>query len=92
VPLTDELTELLRDMRHEAGLTQSELGKRLGWYIDQRRYDRCANISRYEHGRRNPGLVLIGRWAAACGFDAELVVTHPDGGRWSIPLNGETDR
>jgi transcriptional regulator with XRE-family HTH domain len=85
--LDGELTELLRDMRHQAGLSQSQLGKLLGWYVDRDNYDTCGQISRYEHGRRVPKPGLIGRWAAACGFHAELVVTRSGAGRWVIELN-----
>ena len=79
------VTELLRDMRQAAGISQSELGRRLYWWTD--RDGNCGNVSRYENGRRIPKPELIGRWAAACGFTAELVVTRPGTGRWVIELN-----
>jgi transcriptional regulator with XRE-family HTH domain len=76
-----ELTELLRDMRQAAGITQRELSDRLGW-------TRREKTSEYETGRWIPKLELVGRWAAACGFSAELVVTSPGTGRpWVIELN-----
>jgi transcriptional regulator with XRE-family HTH domain len=83
--LDGELTELLRDMRHQAGLTQSQLGKLLGWWLADD--GTCGIVSRYEAGRRVPKAELVGRWAAACGFHAELVVTRPGAGRWTVPLN-----
>jgi transcriptional regulator with XRE-family HTH domain len=88
--LNSELTELLRDMRHQAGLTQQQLAQRLG-HAD------ASHVSRSENGRSGPKPELVGRWAAACGFHAELVihtseitVTPSGGDEWwfaVIPLN-----
>jgi transcriptional regulator with XRE-family HTH domain len=86
--LNSELTELLRDMRHQAGLTQSELSQRLGWasHYKGAGYG-CPQVSKYEHGVKVPKWDVLGRWAAACGFHAELVITRPGAGRWVVPLN-----
>jgi transcriptional regulator with XRE-family HTH domain len=88
--LNSELTELLRDMRHQAGLSGSQLGKMLGWSVSSNpsgKSDYCSNVAHYEAGDRVPKLEMVGRWAAACGFHAELVVTRHDAGRWIVPLN-----
>jgi transcriptional regulator with XRE-family HTH domain len=86
--LNSELTELLRDMRHQAGLTQGELGLRLDWgnWIRGRHIEL---ISAYENGYEVPTPELVGRWAAACGYTARLVVEHPEGYllRWVVELN-----
>lgn len=78
-----ELTELLRDMRHEAGLSRSQLAQRLGW--DPRVQ---GSVSHYELGHRIPEPELIGRWAAACGYTAELHVYSDAGSVWVVELNG----
>jgi transcriptional regulator with XRE-family HTH domain len=83
--LDSELTELLRDMRHQAGLTQDQLGERLKWGTNGR-----TLVSVYEAGVPSGGSIeLVGRWAAACGYTARLVVEHPEGylPRWVIELN-----
>jgi transcriptional regulator with XRE-family HTH domain len=87
--LNSELTELLRDMRHQAGLTQVELGRRMGWIpgINPRGHETHGEISRYEHGKRVPKFELVGRWAAACGYTAELVVYPRAGAPWVVALN-----
>lgn len=66
-----ELAELLRDMRHKAGLTRAVLALRLGYAAD-------TTIYQYESGRLAPKPELIGRWAAACGFLASIVVNRED--------------
>jgi transcriptional regulator with XRE-family HTH domain len=82
--LDAQLTELLRDMRHQAGLTGADLANRIGWHGKQRR----TVVSNYECGRYIPGLELVGRWAAACGLHAELVITpRGTGSPWVVPLN-----
>lgn len=50
----------LRQMREAAGLTQGELGARLG--ISK------ATVSRMENGTRRVQLEVVERWALACGF------------------------
>jgi len=68
-------------MRHQAGLSQRELAERLGWAAQ-------SNVTHYEAGDKTPKLELIGRWAVACGFQAELRVTRGDWSTtWTIPLN-----
>jgi transcriptional regulator with XRE-family HTH domain len=67
-----ELTELLRDMRHHAGLTGTELGKRLGVALSTN--GGCPQVTHYERGRKLPKPEMIGRWAAACGFHASIHV------------------
>ncbi len=49
----------LRQLRKAAGLTQAELGARLG--CTQRR------ITNIEGGVRRPSVELLGQWARACG-------------------------
>jgi transcriptional regulator with XRE-family HTH domain len=80
--LNAALTELLRDMRREAGLTGLELCRRLGW-------KHKSSVSQYENGLMTPKLEMVGRWAAACGYHAELRV-YRDETRvlsWAVPLN-----
>jgi transcriptional regulator with XRE-family HTH domain len=83
--LNSELTELLRDMRHQAGLTQAQLGKRLGWTTPSG----FSSVGQYEQQLRTPKLELVGRWAAACGYTARLVIGDSNAlqPRWVVPLN-----
>jgi DNA-binding XRE family transcriptional regulator len=56
---------LLRQAREDAGLTQRELGQRLG--ISQQA------VAQAERWVANPTVGLMRRWAASCG--AELLIT-----------------
>jgi transcriptional regulator with XRE-family HTH domain len=51
------LGDNLRRLRHEAGLTQEELGSRAGVQM--------ADVSRYESGNRDPRISTVARLAAA---------------------------
>ena len=55
---------LLRGVRERAGLTQKELGLRLG--ITQQA------VAQAERWDANPTVDLIRRWAAACGASLDL--------------------
>lgn len=55
------LHEELRRMRHAAGLSQSELARRV---------DRVpSHVSLVERGERGVSIELVQAWASACGFD-----------------------
>ncbi|MFQ6144983.1 helix-turn-helix domain-containing protein [Streptomyces seoulensis] len=56
-----QLATRLREIRTEAGLTATELARRLDWYP--------SKISRIEHARTPPGTTDIRAWCAACGAD-----------------------
>jgi len=58
---------LLRDARESAGLTQNQLGRRLG--VSQQA------IAQAERWQANPTIGLMRRWVAACGGTLDLVVT-----------------
>jgi transcriptional regulator with XRE-family HTH domain len=80
--LAEQLAELLRDMRHQTGLTQLALAHRLG-HAD------ASHVGRCENGHRTPKPELIGRWAAACGYQAELRVHQTPDLYWLVELNGD---
>jgi transcriptional regulator with XRE-family HTH domain len=65
----------LRDLRQKAGLTQSEVARRVGIP--------STVISAYECGRRQPSLEVAGRIIEAMGFDIRFVKTldHVEQGR-----------
>lgn len=54
-----EVVELFKNYRKEAGMTQAELGKRIG--IPQ------PNVTRFESGKYNPTLEFLVKMAAAMG-------------------------
>lgn len=60
--------DLIRDARREAGLTQADLGARLG--------TTQSAVSSWEHGRDMPRVDTLARILKACGFEADLVLRH----------------
>lgn len=63
-----ELTRLVRDARHAAGITQLELASRAG--------TTQPAVAAYESGARTPNLATLERLLDACGYDVELLA-HP---------------
>ena len=61
----------LKLLRISANLTQSGLAEKLG----NGGYSKGV-VSDIEAGRRNIGLNLLSSWAAACGYDVEIVFTR----------------
>ena len=55
----------LRELRTKAGLTQAEVGRRVGIP--------ATVVSAYECGRRQPSLEVAGRIIEAMGFEARFV-------------------
>ena len=55
----------LRELRIKAGLTQAEVGRRVGIP--------ATVVSAYECGRRQPSLEVAGRIIEAIGFEARFV-------------------
>ena len=55
----------LRELRVKAGLTQAEVGRRVGIP--------ATVVSAYECGRRQPSLEVAGRIIEAIGFEARFV-------------------
>lgn len=55
----------LRELRIKAGLTQAEVGRRVGIP--------ATVVSAYECGRRQPSLEVAGRIIEAMGFEARFV-------------------
>ena len=55
-----ELGEMLRQVRQRAGLTETELARRLGWPL--------TTISRMEHGRRTSSTTDVIQYVAMCGL------------------------
>lgn len=58
-------TSTLRDLRIKAGLTQAEVGRRVGIP--------ATVVSAYECGRRQPSLDMAGRIIDALGFEPRFV-------------------
>lgn len=57
-----QLATRLREIRTEAGLTATELARRLDWYP--------SKVSRIEHARTPPAVSDIRAWCAACGAES----------------------
>jgi transcriptional regulator with XRE-family HTH domain len=57
-----ELRELMRRMRKNAGLTQTQMGEVLG--VGQ------SYVSKLERGENFFDVLLYARWCAACGVEA----------------------
>ncbi len=72
-----EVTELVRDARRAAGLTQLELADRAG--------TAQPAIATYESGARTPNLATLERLLGACEHDVELIA-HPRVRRGSASL------
>ncbi|MGH3006549.1 MAG: helix-turn-helix domain-containing protein [Gaiellaceae bacterium] len=58
--------ELIRSARNRAGLSQAELGERLGMPV--------SSIARWETDRVEPGFSTLRRVLQACGFDIPPVL------------------
>lgn len=61
---------LLRETREGAGLTQAELGERLG--ITQQA------VAQAERWETNPTVAFMRRWAEACGRELTIELVHAD--------------
>lgn len=68
--------EHLKKMRELSGLTQGQLGERLGFAVTDK--GDCSAISWHETGRAKTSFELAQRWATYCGFyiqnENEIVV------------------
>ena len=67
--LTTDHCRTLRQAREAAGLSQADLGQRLGGVTRFR-------VSHLESGRVQPSYGMLSRWCAALGLSPELVI-HP---------------
>jgi len=56
--------ELIREIRHESGLTQAEIARRTGMAR--------SVLSAYEHGHRQPSVAALARIAWAAGVELQL--------------------
>lgn len=63
------MTDVLREARRRAGLTQTELAERSG--VAQ------STISACESGKRDPGWRLLGKLVQAAGFELVLQSRRP---------------
>jgi predicted nucleotidyltransferase/DNA-binding XRE family transcriptional regulator len=83
VPIVESASELLREARSRAGMTQAQLAQHAG--------TTQSVISAYEGGRRQPSLPVLLRLIAATGhsLEASLVVADP---ARSVPLSGPLGR
>ena len=68
--MSEPLGLRMRDLRLRAGVSQRELGRRLG--VDG------SHITRLENGQRSPSYGLLVRWAAACGAEASVIPERAD--------------
>lgn len=64
-----EFAEVLKALREKAGLTQTDLAKRLGVYQ--------SSIARWELGHGEPGVSLVRPLAKVLGVDIETIVNLP---------------
>ncbi|MGH9063085.1 MAG: helix-turn-helix domain-containing protein [Acidimicrobiales bacterium] len=69
---------LVREARHRAGLTQSQLAERCG--------TSQAAIARYERARTMPDLATLYRIVDACGLELRLSLGEPDAQREASEL------
>ena len=67
------LGRMLREIRSKAGVTQVELGKRLGMPYQ--------NISRLETGRHEPSLSTVSAYVRALGWELVMVARPRERGR-----------
>ncbi len=63
------MTDVLREARERAGLTQTELAERSG--VAQ------STISAYESGKRDPGWRLLSKLVQAAGYEVVLQSRRP---------------
>jgi transcriptional regulator with XRE-family HTH domain len=63
-------SDLIRDARRLAGLSQADLAARLGTHQ--------SVISRWERGIESPRVETLGRILQACGFEADLTFRRHD--------------
>lgn len=61
---------LIREARHRAGITQTELARRVG--------TSQPAIARYERARAMPDLPTLHRIVEACGLSLRLELAEPD--------------
>ena len=66
-------TNLIREARRRAGMSQAELARRTG--VPQ------SVLSAYERGRRQPGVDAVARIVEAVGFGLRLGTRRPDADR-----------
>lgn len=64
------LGEKLRQIRLALGLSQSEMLDRLGFSENLFR----GNISQYEHGRREPPLMVLLAYARCAGISTDILI------------------
>src|SRR3954447_23923595 len=83
VPLIESASELLREARHRAGMTQVQLAERAG--------TTQSVISAYEAGRRQPSLPVLLGLLAATGHSLEGSLVAIDAGG-AAPLSGPLGR
>jgi transcriptional regulator with XRE-family HTH domain len=69
---------LVREARRRAGITQSELARRVG--------TSQPAIARYERARATPDLDTIQRIVEACGLELRLELAEPDPQREAAAL------
>ena len=67
---------LAREARRRAGLTQAELGRRVG--------TTQSAVARLERGGTEPSLERLGRIARACGLDLVPTLRPADDSDWSV--------
>ncbi len=65
------IARVLRSMRTIEDLTQAELSENIG--------TAQSGISDLEKGNIDPGVSTIFRYAEACGFDVQLIITRKQG-------------
>jgi transcriptional regulator with XRE-family HTH domain len=70
------LTQLVREARRRAGLSQSELAARAG--VPQ------STVGRIEAGARSPSAALAERLVRAAGFEVRVALGEPDPGTDSL--------
>ena len=60
------IIKLLREIRIERGMTQEELSQKLGKHVNQ--------VTVWESGLTNPRLDSLLAWAAALGYEFDLML------------------
>jgi transcriptional regulator with XRE-family HTH domain len=70
---------LVREARRRSGLTQEELGRRVG--------TTQSAIARIERGRTEPTLHRVGELVRACGLELGTTITRADDSDWGVALS-----
>lgn len=82
--MADPIVRVLAEERQRQGLSQAEMGQRLGRH--------GSTVSAWERGVREPRLLELHRWADVLGFGAVAVVDREGNAVWPRDTSDEPER